>query len=902
MKNFVIGQRYMSLGEPNLGLGILEELADKNLSIFYPASGERRRYGLKTAPLKRIIFDIGDEVHNREGFSFIVKDRVLSDSGLYVYRGEAGEELIEIDLLDSIQYHQPEEKIFNELPDSFNLFLLRQESFKFLNWLEGFSLRGMQGGRLSLIDHQYYLADKVLNQPFPRVLLADEVGLGKTIEAGLILKSLIQRGRADRVLVVTPGSLNFQWFIEMYRKYNITFTVINENSDSAQSETQNPFDENNFVISSLELLTGSEKARNMAIEANWDLMIVDEAHKLYWKADGPSKQYSVIEDLAARIPGLVLLTATPEIYGQAGHFARLRLLDPDRFNSFKEYTKEQGQYQKLADIVKVVSEGEDLSSEQDKLLNELGVNSKKLLETNFQELIDRHGPGRVYFRNTRKTIDEEFKYFPKRVLYPYKLNSEKKNIKLEWLSRTLEENRDKKFLLISRTKEDILKIENYLKNHAVNNKIGLFHEDLSLMARDRQAAFFQDPDGANILLCSEIGSEGRNFQFCHNLILFDLPSTVDLVEQRIGRLDRIGQKFDVNIHIPFIAESSDEVLFRYYDEVFEVFSKSVPSGNFVHQKVKDQLHKYLENPGFEGFEELLVAAKNHYQEFLESLEKGRDILVEINSFDRESAKALTDKIKKLDQDDGLRNYLEKVFSEFGVDVDDLDDDSQFIKPGDNMFVPHFPGLNSEGFSFTYSRQKACEREELAFMTWDHDLVGGSLDLITGEDFGNASIAVRKNGKVNPFFEFFFLLKVVAPKSLEVGRFFPPTIIRVLLSSKGEDFSEKWSFEELNPKLEQANSEIIQKVGKSLSGSKGKFKDLQGKAKSIAMGKAEQTLNQALENVRDYYTQELDRLFELQKVNPLVNEGDIDLIKRHQKEIEDTITRFSLDLDSLRFIY
>ncbi len=87
----------------------------------------------------------------------------------------------------------------------------------------------------------------------------------------------------------------------------------------------------------------------------------------------------------------------------------------------------------------------------------------------------------------------------------------------------------------------------------------MFHEDLTLLQRDRNAAFFAEKDGAQILVCSEIGSEGRNFQFARHLVLYDLPEDVDLLEQRIGRLDRIGQKGTIQVHVPYLPDTGDEI-------------------------------------------------------------------------------------------------------------------------------------------------------------------------------------------------------------------------------------------------------------------------------------------------------------------------------------------------------
>ena len=97
--------------------------------------------------------------------------------------------------------------------------------------------------------------------------------------------------------------------------------------------------------------------------------------------------------------------------------------------------------------------------------------------------------------------------------------------------------------------------------------VPVFHEHMNLVARDRAAAFFANQDeGSQVLVCSEIGSEGRNFQFAHHLILFDLPLNPDLLEQRIGRLDRIGQTETIQIHVPYIEHTAQAVMFHWYHQ------------------------------------------------------------------------------------------------------------------------------------------------------------------------------------------------------------------------------------------------------------------------------------------------------------------------------------------------
>jgi ATP-dependent helicase HepA len=134
----------------------------------------------------------------------------------------------------------------------------------------------------------------------------------------------------------------------------------------------------------------------------------------------------------------------------------------------------------------------------------------------------------------------------------------------------MEELSPAKILLICTTKEKVLALEAAISKIKLN--VGVFHEDLSLVQRDRNAAWFADNENTQILLCSEIGSEGRNFQFAHHLILFDVPFHPELLEQRIGRLDRIGQKNDINIHIPYILGSPQNLLVRWFHEGLNAFN------------------------------------------------------------------------------------------------------------------------------------------------------------------------------------------------------------------------------------------------------------------------------------------------------------------------------------------
>ncbi len=162
-------------------------------------------------------------------------------------------------------------------------------------------LRGLCGMRAGLIQHQLYIAHEVGRRYAPRVLLADEVGLGKTIEAGMIIHQQVLSGRAERILILVPETLQHQWLVEMMRRFNLHFSIFDEERCvEAFADSANPFDTAQFVLCSLDFLRKSRRRFEQALDADWDLLVVDEAHHLEWSEDKPSRQYQVVEALAEK--------------------------------------------------------------------------------------------------------------------------------------------------------------------------------------------------------------------------------------------------------------------------------------------------------------------------------------------------------------------------------------------------------------------------------------------------------------------------------------------------------------------------------------------------------------------------------------------------------------------------
>lgn len=329
------GQRWISDGESNQGLGTVTSVVHRFVSIVFTATGESRQYAIANAPLTRVIFNEGDTIPSHEGWMLVVESFEEIDNLITYYgtRQDTGDRtsIKEVMIDHFLKFNKPHDCLLNGQIDCLDWFQLRKDSLKHQHTQQQSELMGLSGGRVSLIPHQLYIAEEVGSRFAPRVLLADEVGLGKTIEAGLIIHQQLVSGRAQRILIIVPESLMHQWLVEMLRRFNLPFSIFDNErclESSNADEGVNPFSSEQLVLVNLKFITDNPEWYEALIAEDWDLMVVDEAHHLNWKQDEPSIEYQCIEQLAQVIPGVLLLTATPDQLGHESHFARLQLLDP----------------------------------------------------------------------------------------------------------------------------------------------------------------------------------------------------------------------------------------------------------------------------------------------------------------------------------------------------------------------------------------------------------------------------------------------------------------------------------------------------------------------------------------------------------------------------------------------
>lgn len=952
MQEFIPGQRWISEAELQMGLGTVLESDFRTVTLIFLASGESRTYARESAPLTRMAFSAGDVINSKEDWQLLVasikeQDGILSYHGKRLDSGEAAV-LKETNLDNFIQLNRPAERLFSGQIDKEKWFELRYATLQHVNRLAHSDLRGLTGCRTSLIPHQMYIAHEVANRYAPRVLLADEVGLGKTIEAGLILHHQLLTERAHRVLIVVPETLIHQWLVEMLRRFNLAFSVFDEQRclDMEENFTDeekldpdnNPFQSEQLILCSLDFLSTNPQRFKQAYMGDWDLLVVDEAHHLEWNEEQASLEYELIELLATETPGVLLLTATPEQLGKASHYARLRLLDPDRFPSYESFLKEEDDYQPIADAVETLLNDQVLSDEQQKNLHAHFDKQGQTLDLDaahnpdtrndwIERMLDQHGTGRVLFRNTRNAV----KGFPSRHVTAYPLAvpndylSEHADIQLQlcpelayqeqgtgtetwtnidpridWLRKQLKAIGNEKVLLITASAETAMDIAEVLRVKA-GIHAGVFHEHMTIIERDRGAAFFADMEyGCQLLVCSEIGSEGRNFQFAHHLILFDLPLNPDLLEQRIGRLDRIGQAENIQIHVPYLEDTAQQTIYQWYNDGLGAFEHTCPAGHNVFVQVEEALYDALAVPDA-NINDLIAKTARLHDELNEAMQNGRDRLLEYNSCRPAIAADLYQRAQEQDDTEELLAYLENVYDCFGVDSEVHGENSFVIHPSEHIQSDGLPGLSEEGMTYTCDRDTALSNEDMQYFSWEHPTVTGSLERVLANELGNTSVTSLKyrGGKAGTLLmECLYTLESASSQSLQASRYLPPTTIRVVVDQQGNASRPDIPHKFINQYSERVKGKTANQIVRAY---KDVMKNMVDASKLLAEQQAPAILKDAHEKTRQMLAKEIERLQALQQVNPNVRDEEIQFFQDQWQALNDILDNASLRLDALRVI-
>lgn len=927
---FCIGQRWVSETETELGLGKVTSCNNRYVEIEFCAHESTRKYAASSAPLRRITFREGEMIEDKEG----KKHRIVAvnelPNGFFQYQCEdslVGEDQIS----DTINFSAPDKRLLAGIVDAPSAFNLRFEMLQHQAAIRNSTVRGFVGGRVDLIEHQLFIAENASKRRCPRVLLSDETGLGKTIEACLVIHHLIITGRALRVLILVPHTLVHQWFVELLRKFNHNFRIFTPEF-GADAERENPFTEEQQFICSIDLLLSKSAFSSAVVNTQWDLVVVDEAHHL--RLNSPS--FGLLKELSAKTDGLILLSATPEQYGRKDHFSRLQLLDPQRYTTYENYLKEIKRLQLLSDYIdkwiNVHRINLDTVSSDDiqivlpekiaELIPAMDESRVKIKSLTLAQLIDIYAVGRVQYRNTRKTI----KGFPQRKVNLIALEAElhcKEQLKKEMaedisgssqhctienddlrimaIVKLLKDSPDTKFLIICTSKEKATDIQQALQKHLAID-IAVFHEEMTLIQADRNAAWFAEKEGARVMISSDIGSEGRNLQFCSHLILFDLPFNPELLEQRIGRLDRIGQLNQINLYIPYILNSAQHILCRWYHQGVGALANNVPAAAAVFEELQPQLKSLLLMTGDTVDEkkvnQIIELTQDRCRKLTEELFSKRDRLLELASFQPKAARELVNDIQYEDTHTRAQSVMDKLLLHYGVAIEDAGE-NRWALVTEYVTDQAFPLPRQERPVITYDRKTALFRDDIEFLTIDHPMVTGALDLFLSSEHGSSAFALWPDPqKKELVLECVYILECITSAQYNSDRFLPPLPLRVAVNHLGKEVTTDYLVARTSGLLKKGS---IKPLLSNQEFSTVLIPSMLETSSIIAQQKMKPYMEDAIMEMKQFYDAETNRLKRLSDLGAEITQEEFLQIEEESAHLTRVFNNARLRLDSVCLI-
>ncbi len=683
--------------------GVLARIDGRKGRIFLDA-GESRTVNLGAGQIVRVPFVPEDRVQDSGGRRGRVVAEV-SESDYPSYRIEwldgSNSVVAEAHLRPAVIRDPVERLAARELgtSDDFNLRCVAADM-----WARnrGDELVSLNHARIDLKPHQVGVAHRVVTNYPHRFLLCDEVGLGKTIEAAMVIKELRARGLARRVLILTPANLQRQWQFELKTKFNEVFSIYNRITLQSieQEHAENPWSVHDSIITSHQFASRDEERRRQIFETPWDLVVVDEAHHARRTRQGNRIQqtnfFQLMQELVTKPENArrscLLLTATPMQLQPYELFSLVEMLRPTlfaseqdfedhriarkgisqlaeeieasasdqpdhsiverasimlglrpsdiqtRFQTSADLSAELRSHHRLSEVLirnrramvggftarhafripvqlteperhiqdamdEIIREGYERSQKEQRnavgflmvIWQKLAASSSRALRLSLERRCERLLAGNTGDRLSEdaieETTDEDESLIElsgdvsaaidaeiERLQAVIKLTQEvvidsKASALIEKMSEIFTDNHDEKILIFTEFRET----QEMLRELIVENGWGcwLFHGQMDALAKDTEIERFRDSDGPQVLICTEAGGEGRNLQFAHLMVNYDLPWNPMRIEQRIGRIDRLGQEHPVSVFNFHIEGTIEGRILDVLEQRIDLFTSSI---------------------------------------------------------------------------------------------------------------------------------------------------------------------------------------------------------------------------------------------------------------------------------------------------------------------------------------
>ena len=718
--------------------------------------------------------------------------------------------------------------------------------------------------------HQVSVVHKVVSNYPHRFLLCDEVGLGKTIEAGMVLKELRARGGAQRVLAIVPPNLVGQWQFEMKSKFNETFSVLNSDTVrflESQKRTENPFTFSESILCS-SYWVSNPKWAELCSRVDWDLVVVDEAHHARSHRSGTTTRlYRLVNKLAEpdyfSKRSILFLTATPMQLDTHELYSLVELLDPALFPSAEHFERHRRAVPGLSRLVERLERhgfpipGEEPDATVEQVADWLDLDehtARQRLSSGDEdrerltaELSDRHLLSEVLIRNRKAVVGGFMPRLASRweveltleetaalqavedyVQYGFQLaesandapigfvmvtfqklmassiaairtslgrrrervltnalrlsmtgeeledrllsdedegdvledvgsvslsaaaelpllenaidslsrvkSDSKAGVLVDQLSKLFVDSPNEKVLVFTQFRETLRFLEEMLTSKSWG--VNVFHGQMRPMDKDRAVEDFRIEDGPQILISTEAGGEGRNFQFCHVLVNYDLPWNPMKVEQRIGRVDRIGQDHAVSICNLWVKDTIEERVLDVLERRIRVFEETVGGLDPILGDTETDIRKIMRLAG-EGRDRALEQFGRQLEDQVrrarDAEKKLGDFIMDTKSYRRELAERIAGQpppIKSYDLDvfisqllSDARTYIRRTGATYELTFHDeiLDDHRELFAAGAKRRA-------------VFRADRRPDSEDVEFMAFGHPIVDRLVERVLGEEY------------------------------------------------------------------------------------------------------------------------------------------------------------------------
>lgn len=857
------------------GYGVVEEVNANRVEVVWDDSSKPPIFARRDAPLERV--SLPPRVRRRSNDEPGIVVGPAPDAARPSWRvallSQGGRERVvpESDLRpdDSLD---PADRLANgAVPGSAKQVNVTTATRHLLNEHFNNDLVSLDAARVDIKPHQVGVVHRVVSNYPHRFLLCDEVGLGKTVEAGMILKELRARRVADRVLIVVPPNLRRQWQFELKTKFNESFAILDSDTVryvKKQGYDGNPFARYDSVIVSEAWVSDPHRAKQV-LECAWDMVIVDEAHHARSRRDGSkvstTQLYRLVKALTDRTlypdRSALFLTATPMQLSAHELYSLVEMLDPALFPTEEVFEAHRAAVPGLSRVVERLRQLDPGESPSDELAEEAAdwlscepaevfvratgggvgdlcddLSSKHLLSEilirNRKAVVGGFMPRRAHrwkVELTQAEIDA-LDLVEDHVARGYAAASEQSDNSIGFLmvayqkmmassiaalrvslagrrdrlrageakargsSKELRDLADEdsdlgaeaagQLAALGDAEADELDIlvdalealpidskAETLRSHMATIKdeaevakvliftefratqdhlaevlrssgwnVSLFHGQLKPEQKDRAVEAFRDDSKPHVLISTEAGGEGRNFQFCHLLVNYDLPWNPMRVEQRIGRVDRIGQDQIVEIFNFWVAGSIEERILDVLEQRINVFEETVGGLDPILGEAERDIRMIMERNRDEresAIDELGQRLERQVAAARSAEEQLRDLIMDTKSFSREIAERIAGEESPVTPE--MQDlYMRRLLAAMRTHI--RDEGGEYLLTFNDPFQSDHSALFPDGRKrrAVFRPDHQSDSELVEFMAFGHPIIDAAADEVTHPGFAGAS--------------------------------------------------------------------------------------------------------------------------------------------------------------------